>query len=295
VISSRHQNTGCIICRGNLEQQTDQTRMRQKENLETFLESLLLIDDPGYKSESTHTSLPPMSRFPPTHEILNSNLLSQDFIEIKTLLVKVKTLLEKGSQEDLLKTNDCENINERRLLEDEIIKMKSLLSEKDQKIERLEKIINARKENASTQTRRTQALAAQKVTRSAVSSAKSLHNISISHLASSSSQSDKMYRPCQHSWGPCANDHTYHHARSRPTSPWSPVSSSSSGSFHADTGSRFRRIELGRYKKRALSADLLNNNNNNDLQTSLQRSSEKNDHKISIYVTHKNEKKSHRC
>ena len=69
--------------------------MRQKENLETFLESLLLIDDPGYKSEHTHASLPPMSRFPPTQEALNSNLLSLDIIEIKTLLVKVKTLLEK--------------------------------------------------------------------------------------------------------------------------------------------------------------------------------------------------------
>ena len=71
--------------------------MRQKENLETFLESLLLIDDPGYKSEHSHASLPPMSRFPPTQEALtlNSNLLSLDIIEIKTLLVKVKTLLEK--------------------------------------------------------------------------------------------------------------------------------------------------------------------------------------------------------
>ena len=68
--------------------------MRQKENLETFLESLLLMDDPGYKSESTHTSLPPMSRFNTT-ETLNSNLISQEIIEIKTLLVKVKTLLEK--------------------------------------------------------------------------------------------------------------------------------------------------------------------------------------------------------
>ena len=75
---------------------TDQTisSMRQKENLETFLESLLLMDDPGYKSESTHTSLPPMSRFNTT-ETLNSNLISQEIIEIKTLLVKVKTLLEK--------------------------------------------------------------------------------------------------------------------------------------------------------------------------------------------------------
>ena len=42
---------------------------------------------------------------------------------------------------------------------------------------------------------------------------------------------------------------------------------------------------------RAVSADLLNNNNN-DLQSSLQKSSEKNDHRISIYVTHRNEKKS---
>ena len=73
--------------------------MRQKENLETFLESLLLMDDPGYKSESTHTSLPPMSRFNTT-ETLNSNLLSQEIIEIKTLLVKVKTLLEKVSEKD---------------------------------------------------------------------------------------------------------------------------------------------------------------------------------------------------
>jgi len=270
------------------EQSSSTTSMRQKENLETFLESLLMMDDPGYKSESTHTSLPPMSRFPPTNETLNSNLLSQDIIEIKTLLVKVKTLLEKESQEDLIKVNDCEQDNERRILEDEIAKMKSLLSEKDQKIEQLEKIINSKKENVSTQTRRTQALATSKVSRSVVSSAKSLHNISISHVAS------PQHRPCQHSWGPCANDHTYHHARSRPTSPWSPASSSSSGSFHVDT--KFRRIaELGRYKKRALSADLLNNNNNNDVQSSHQKSSEKNDHKISIYVTHRNEKKSQKC
>ena len=47
------------------------------------------------ESEHTHASLPPMSRFPPTQEALNSNLLSLDIIEIKTLLVKVKTLLEK--------------------------------------------------------------------------------------------------------------------------------------------------------------------------------------------------------
>ena len=67
--------------------------------------------------------------------------------------------------------------------------------------------------------------------------------------------SERQYRPCQHSWGPCANDHTYHHARSRPASPWSPASSSSSGSFHTDT--KFRRMaELGRYKKRQVRAEI---------------------------------------
>ena len=52
----------------------------------------------------------------------------------------------------MLRINDCdENINEQRLLEEEIIKMKSLLLQKDEKIEQLEKIINSKKENASTQ------------------------------------------------------------------------------------------------------------------------------------------------
>ena len=52
----------------------------------------------------------------------------------------------------MLRINDCdENSNEQRSLEEEIIKMKSLLLEKDKKIEQLEKIINSKKENASTQ------------------------------------------------------------------------------------------------------------------------------------------------
>ena len=52
----------------------------------------------------------------------------------------------------MFRINDCdENSSEQRLLEEEIIKMKSLLLEKDQKIEQLEKIINSKKENASTQ------------------------------------------------------------------------------------------------------------------------------------------------
>ena len=52
----------------------------------------------------------------------------------------------------MLRINDCDdNSNEQRSLEEEIIKMKSLLLQKDEKIEQLEKIINSKKENASTQ------------------------------------------------------------------------------------------------------------------------------------------------
>merc|ERR1719277_1236183 len=233
--------------------------MRQKENLETFLESLLLTED-QFKTDGnhSHTSLPPLSHIQryqmsplpldPTSTI-PSHQVTHDIVEIKTLLVKVKTLLEKES------------------LEDQIKQLKEELNNKNNKIEALEKIINTKKETVATQTRRTQPAAARLVGRR-VSPAKSLHNISISHVSSHSS-SDRhspgpghhqaAMKPCQHSWRPCANDHSYHHARShhtlsshtRPVSPWSPTSSSSSGSFH-DTV-RYKRLEMGKYKKRALS------------------------------------------
>lgn len=283
--------------------------MRQKENLETFLESLLLTED-QFKTDGnhSHTSLPPLSHIQryqmsplpldPTSTI-PSHQVTHDIVEIKTLLVKVKTLLEKESLEDLTKSNSDTSV-ERKSLEDQIKQLKEELNNKNNKIEALEKIINTKKETVATQTRRTQPAAARLVGRR-VSPAKSLHNISISHVSSHSS-SDRhspgpghhqaAMKPCQHSWGPCANDHSYHHARShhtlsshtRPVSPWSPTSSSSSGSFH-DTV-RYKRLEMGKYKKRALSADLLNNNNNS---SDIRRSSTKQDqdHKISIYVTHK--------
>jgi len=189
-----------------------------------------------------------------------SHQVTHDIVEIKTLLVKVKTLLEKESLEDLSKANS-DTSAERRNLEDQIKQLKEELNNKNNKIEALEKILNTKKESVATQTRRTQPAAARLVGRR-VSPAKSLHNISISHVSSHSS-SDRQspgatMKPCQHSWGPCANDHSYHHARShhtlamtshtRPVSPWSPTSSSSSGSFH-DTV-RYKRLEMGKYKKR---------------------------------------------
>lgn len=294
--------------------------MRQKENLETFLESLLLSDDAVFKTDSSitthtslpnhitsHTSLPPlnhvqrfqMSPLPVDPSSNSNNFVTQDIIEIKTLLVKVKTLLERESSlEELSKDthHHHDTSEQRRLLEQQLETMKQELKLKNDKIEELEKIINTKKETVSTQTRRTQAVAAAKIIsrRSVgVSSAKSLHNISISHVNNNSDRQSpapsQEFRPCQHSWGPCANDHTYHHARpghgtthvssTRPVSPWSPTSSSSSGSFHETV--RHRRIETGsRYKKRALSADLLNNNSSREV-------GKQQEHKISIYVSHK--------
>lgn len=290
---------------------TKLARMRQKENLETFLESLLLTEEHGYKTDggsNTHTSLPPLShvqRYPvsPLPAVdtpgLPSNLVTHDIIEIKTLLVKVKSLLEKESLEDLTKAN-ADTTAERKYLEDQILEMKEELKLKNDKIEQLERILNTKKESVSTQTRKSQPAAMRLVGRR-VSPAKSLHNISISHVAASTPDRQSpgpgavTLKPCQHSWGPCANDHSYHHARAgpgtgghqpRPVSPWSPASSSSgSGSFHDTVGGRYRRLETGgRYKKRALSADLLNNN------TSRTSTKHDQDHKISIYVTHKPEK-----
>lgn len=280
-------------------------KMRQKENLETFLESLLLNEE-QYKSDPpsshTHTSLPPLShlqRFPVSPLPLDSSphLVSQEIVEIKTLLVKVKSLLEKESSEDLTKIR--ENDSERQNLETQIKQLKEELRLKNNKISELEKLINTKKETISTQTRRSQPAAATKVLSKRVSAAKSLHNISISHVTPSNlgrhspgaGVTGGLLKPCQHSWGPCANDHSYHHARShtRPASPWSPSSSTSSsasgaGSFHETV--RYRRMEVGKYKKRALSADLLNNNGCNEVGTNKNN----NDHKISIYVTHKPEK-----
>lgn len=196
--------------------------MRQKENLETFLESLLLSED-QFKTDAgghTHTSLPPLSHIqrysmsplpvdnPGT---LPSHLVTQDIIEIKTLLVKVKGLLEKESLEELSKPIP-DTSAERKYLEEQIKEMKSELRLKNDKIEKLEKIIYKKKDTVATQTRRTQPAAARLVGRR-VSPAKSLHNISISHV--SSSHGDRQspgpghvtLKPCQHSWGPCANDH----------------------------------------------------------------------------------------
>lgn len=285
--------------------------MRQKENLETFLESLLLSED-QFKTDAgghTHTSLPPlshiqryqMSPLPVDNSgALPSHLVTQDIIEIKTLLVKVKGLLEKDSLEELAKST-TDTSAERKYLEEQIKEMKAELKLKNDKIDQLEKIVYKKKEAVATQTRRTQPAAARLVGRR-VSPAKSLHNISISHVSTlqdrqSPGPGQVTLKPCQHSWGPCANDHSYHHARSgpapapgtRPVSPWSPAaSSSSSGSFH-DT-LRCRRLETGaRYKKRALSADLLNNNNIGS-RADINKTKPEPDHKISIYVTHKAER-----
>ena len=133
-----------------------------------------------------------------------SHQVTHDIVEIKTLLVKVKTLLEKESLEDLSKSNS-DTSAERRNLEDQIKQLKEELNNKNNKIEALEKILNTKKESVATQvielinkegksiinsqnlqTRRTQPAAARLVGRR-VSPAKSLHNISISHVSSHSS------------------------------------------------------------------------------------------------------------
>ena len=84
----------------------------------------------------------------------NSNFVTQDIIEIKTLLVKVKTLLERESSlEELSKDthHHHDTSEQRRLLEQQLETMKQELKLKNEKIEELEKIINTKKETVSTQ------------------------------------------------------------------------------------------------------------------------------------------------
>ena len=83
-----------------------------------------------------------------------SHQVTHDIVEIKTLLVKVKTLLEKESLEDLTKSNSDTSV-ERKSLEDQIKQLKEELNNKNNKIEALEKIINTKKETVATQVMQT--------------------------------------------------------------------------------------------------------------------------------------------
>ena len=86
-------------------------------------------------------------------DLSSPHLVTQDIVEIKTLLVKVKTLLEKESLEDLNKgsNNNAESNIERQQLETTIKNLKEELQLKNDKIHQLEKIVNTKRETVSTQ------------------------------------------------------------------------------------------------------------------------------------------------
>ena len=83
-------------------------------------------------------------------DLSSPHLVTQDIVEIKTLLVKVKTLLEKESLEELNKVNGDSNV-ERQQLETTIKNLKEELQLKNDKIHQLEKIVNTKRETVSTQ------------------------------------------------------------------------------------------------------------------------------------------------
>ena len=135
----------------------------------------------------------------------------------------------------------------RQELEARMQEMRDQLAARDRRIEQLERLVHARKENAATQVicsaRTARAVCGEwfvisndcgwqgglagrppcrtsplhcttalqtgrRVVRPGgrVSPAKSLHNLT-------GGPNTGQPRPCQHSWGPCANDHSYHHSR----------------------------------------------------------------------------------
>jgi len=163
-------------------------------------------------------------------EISTYNNAAMDVLDIKTMLLKVKRLLEQPDVPPDVAVCKCgHSPAEVAQLRSVVTSLQTQLSEKDQRIRRLEEEIRNKEKEAATQL-------SQPNTAKAVHRPHSLHN-----LSSASS------RPCHHVWGPCAADHAHHHGRSggetqhsrasstsrtsgRSSSPWGYSSSGSSGS-----------------------------------------------------------------
>jgi len=127
------------------------------------------------------------------------NGVCQQVLELKILLLQLRRLLDwTNTANDASTAEPSDIVEENQQLREQLKVLQREVTEKDERIKQLEKIFdeNSRKGlNQVTQTRPT-----------------SLQDVS-SPSSRSSPDSSGQYKPCQHVWGPCANDHTHHHAR----------------------------------------------------------------------------------
>jgi len=105
------------------------------------------------------------------------NSLIQQVVEFKILLYQLRRVLEQS--------NDHEGNSELQLLKARITQLEKDVRTKDQRIQDLEEILYSRRGRQSV--------------RQCVRARRGV--------------SSEGFKPCNHVWGPCANDHRNHHAR----------------------------------------------------------------------------------
>jgi len=127
------------------------------------------------------------------------NGVCQQVVELKILLLQLRRLLDwtnAGIDNDASTNSNAQMLEENEELRERLKDLQREVTEKDDRIKQLEQILeeNGKKNpNQAVQTR-----------------PQSLQDVSIQ---SRSSPEYGNYKPCHHAWGPCANDHTHHHAR----------------------------------------------------------------------------------
>jgi len=278
----------------------------------SYVEKQIKLFEDEESSKKSKTDYDPMlnmrtsSPIPPFNRSFSSssavdmsayNSVTMDVLDMKTMLVRMKRLLEQDGLEDGNISRCVDHSNEINLLKDQLISLQSLVEEKDQRIQQLEARLNMPTETISTQTIRNPL----PVQNTKVIRPLSLHNLSYTNNQGATSP----YRPCHHVWGPCANDHTHHHSRggqdeahnqqsrssstgrtsTRSRSPWGYSSSSSSGSSPVARKTMKMKEKLsgnGKYN-RTSSMDLLTNNP--VYQSNVTSRTE--GHKLCIYVNQK--------
>jgi len=176
-------------------------------------------------------------------DISTYNNAAMDVLDIKTMLLKVKRLLEQPDVPPDGGVCKCgHSPAEVAQLRSVVSSLQAQLSEKDQRIRRLEEELRNKDKEAATQL-------------SLPTTGKTVHRPHSLHNLSSASS-----RPCHHVWGPCAADHAHHHGRSggetqhsrasstsrtsaRSSSPWGYSSSGSSGSGSSPVAKKIRNVK----------------------------------------------------
>eukprot|EP00092_Neocalanus_flemingeri_P004575 GFUD01004926.1.p1 GENE.GFUD01004926.1~~GFUD01004926.1.p1 ORF type:complete len:214 (+),score=52.64 GFUD01004926.1:391-1032(+) len=126
------------------------------------------------------------------------NGVCQQVVELKILLLQLRRLLDwtnAGISQDGSTANTTHIVDENELLRERLKDLQREVIEKDERIKRLEKILETGKKDVS---------------QAPQSRPHSLQDVSIQ---SRTPPEYGQYKPCHHAWGPCANDHTHHHAR----------------------------------------------------------------------------------